>query len=89
MLRCSNVVKVRFPPKDRNYPQVRPCSVRAGLFFLLYRVKGAEMGSLEAFFIFWSVAIIALLTLLGIDVIRIWMLDRWLSTRSRLPLSKL
>jgi hypothetical protein len=51
--------------------------------------KGAEMGSLEAFFIFWSVAIIALLTLLGIDVIRIWMLDRWLSTRSRLPLSKL
>jgi hypothetical protein len=47
------------------------------------------MGPLEAFFIFWSVAIIALLTLLGIDVIRIWMLDRRLSKRSRLPLSKL
>ncbi len=51
--------------------------------------KGAEMGSLEAFFIFWSVAIIALLTLLGIDVIRIWILDKRLSKRSRLPLSRL
>ena len=51
--------------------------------------EGAEMGPFEAFFIFWSVAIIALLTLLGIDVIRIWMLDRRLSKRSRLPLSKL
>jgi hypothetical protein len=51
--------------------------------------KGAEMGSLEAFFIVWSVAIIALLTLLGINVIRIWMLDRRLSKRSRLPLIKL
>ena len=47
------------------------------------------MGSLEAFFIVWSVAIIALLTLLGIDVIRIWILDKRLSKRSRLPLIKL
>jgi hypothetical protein len=47
------------------------------------------MGSLEAFFIVWSVAIIALVTLLGINVIRIWMLDRRLRKRSRLPLSKL
>ena len=51
--------------------------------------KGAEMGPFEAFFIVWSVAIIALLTLLGIDVIRIWILDKRLSKRSRLPLSKL
>jgi len=34
------------------------------------------MELLEAFFTFWSVTIIALLTLLGIDVIQIWMLDR-------------
>jgi hypothetical protein len=34
------------------------------------------MEFLEAFFTFWSAIIIALLTLLGIDVIQIWMLDR-------------
>jgi hypothetical protein len=34
------------------------------------------MELLKIFFTFWSVTIIALLTLLGIDVIRIWMLDR-------------
>ena len=75
MLLCSNVMKVRFPPRDRNYPEARPCSVRAGLFLLLYRVK-AQMGSVETFFIVWSVAIIALLTLLAIGVLRIRMLDK-------------
>ena len=30
------------------------------------------MEFLEAFFTFWSVTIIALLTLLGIDVMQIW-----------------
>ena len=34
------------------------------------------MELLEVFFTFWSVTIIALLTLLGIDVIQLWMLDR-------------
>ena len=38
--------------------------------------QGAEMEFLEAFFTFWSAIIIALLTLLGIDVMQIWMLDR-------------
>ena len=38
--------------------------------------QGAEMELLEAFFTFWSAIIIALLTLLGIDVMQIWMLDR-------------
>jgi len=38
--------------------------------------QGAEMGLLKIFFTFWSATIIALLTLLGIDVIQIWMLDR-------------
>jgi len=37
------------------------------------------MEFLEAFFTFWSAIIIALLTLLEIDVIQIWMLDRQLS----------
>lgn len=37
--------------------------------------QGAEMALLEAFFTFWSAIIIALLTLLGIDVMQIWMLD--------------
>jgi len=67
--------KLRFPPTVRKYPQVRPYSARAGLFFLL-DPEGAEMEFLEAFFTFWSAIIIALLTLLGIDVIQIWMLDR-------------
>ena len=34
------------------------------------------MEFLEAFFTFWSAIIIALLTLLGIDVMHIWMLNR-------------
>ena len=34
------------------------------------------MELLKIFFTFWSATIIALLTLLGIDVIQIWMLDR-------------
>ena len=34
------------------------------------------MELLNVFFTFWSATIIALLTLLGIDVIHIWMLDR-------------
>lgn len=38
------------------------------------------MELLEVFFTFWSPIIIALLTLLGIDVIQIWMLYRQSST---------
>ena len=70
--------ELRFPLTVRKYPQARPYSARAGLFFLLDS-QGAEMEFLEAFFTFWSAIIIALLTLLGIDVMHIWMLDRQLS----------
>jgi hypothetical protein len=38
--------------------------------------QGSEMELLKVFFTFWSATIIALLTLLGVDVIHIWMLDR-------------
>ena len=54
-----------------------PSVFGAGGFFLpAVFSEGAEMELLETFFTFWSATIIALLTLLGIDVMRIWMLDR-------------
>src|SRR3954454_7019246 len=39
MLQCSIVRGLRFPPTVRKYPQARPYSARAGLFFLLDSVK--------------------------------------------------
>jgi hypothetical protein len=54
-----------------------PSVFGAGGFFLPAVFSGgAEMELLETFITFWSAIIIALLTLLGIDVMRIWMLDR-------------
>jgi hypothetical protein len=47
-----------------------------GFFLPAVFSEGAEMELLETFFTFWSATIIALLTLLGIDLMRIWMLDR-------------
>jgi hypothetical protein len=75
LVQCSNVLGIAFPPTVRKYPQACPYSARAGLFSAIFS-QGAEMELLKIFFTFWSVTIIALLTLLGIDVIRIWMLDR-------------
>jgi hypothetical protein len=75
---CCNAamfMELRFLPWFASI--LRPVRVRRGRVFLpAVFSEGAEMELLEAFFIFWSATIIALLTLLGIDVMRIWMLDR-------------
>jgi hypothetical protein len=74
---CCNAAifwELRFLPRFASI--LRPVRIRRGrAFFSAIFSQGAEMELLKIFFTFWSVTIIALLTLLGIDVIRIWMLD--------------
>ena len=41
--------ELRFPPTVRKYPQARPYSARAGLFFLLDSVKAQRWNYLRLF----------------------------------------
>src|SRR3954451_13878982 len=76
MLQCSNVNGIAFPSHGSQVSSGPSVFDAGGPFLPAGFSQGAEMELLEAFFTFWSAIIIALLTLLGIDVIQIWMLDR-------------
>ena len=76
MLQCSNVQGIAFSSHGSQVSLGLFVFGAGGPFLPAGFSQGAEMELLEAFFTFWSVTIIALLTLLGIDVMRIWMLDR-------------
>ena len=76
MLQCSNINGIAFSFHGSQVSSGPSVFGAGGPFLPAVLSKGAEMELLEAFFTFWSVIIIALLTLLGVDVIQIWMLDR-------------
>src|SRR3954447_8117535 len=76
MLHCSNVQGIAFSSHGSQVSSGLFVFGAGGSFLPAGFSQGAEMAFLEAFFTFWSAIIIALLTLLGIDVMQIWMLDR-------------
>jgi hypothetical protein len=81
MLQCSNIEGIAFSSHGSQVSSGLFVFGAGGPFLPAGFSQGAEMEFaemefLEAFFTFWSAIIIALLTLLGIDVIQIWMLDR-------------
>jgi hypothetical protein len=76
MLQCSNVNGIAFASHGSQVSSGPSVFGVGGPFLPVVFSQGAEMELLETFFTFWSAIIIALLTLLGIDVIHIWMLDR-------------